>query len=286
MIKFYLLPLLLTVPTLLFAQLERKPAVANDKVELTFPAPRQMNLYTVEPLSKKELHYSIMHTFNTINSGIRDLYGLDNGANIRFSFEYGFSDRFSLSAGRSSLDKLYDLGFRYHLLQQKIDNSMPVSVTLAGNTAVNSVDYSFLSIPDYTFTDRMSYTAQLIIARKMSDKLSLQMSPMVSHFNRVGQELQIEGTQQTYLALGFSGYYNITRRLAITGQFIPNLNNDLNNNVGVGIDIETGGHVFQLYFVTSPALNEQYLLAGGNGVPGEEFRFGFNINRIFQTGSR
>ena len=86
------------------------------------------------------------------------------------------------------------------------------------------------------------------------------------------------------MALGFSGKYKISGKSSLTLQWIPNLNNDLPNNLGVGIDLEAGGHVFQMYFVTSQALNEQYLLAGGNGVPGEGFRVGFNVNRIFATG--
>ena len=93
----------------------------------------------------------------------------------------------------------------------------------------------------------------------------------------------LEGDQNLYLALGFSGKYKVSSKASLTLQWIPNLNNDLRNNVGLGIDLEAGGHVFQMYFVTSPALNEQYLLASGNGVPGEQFRLGFNVNRVFAT---
>lgn len=78
----------------------------------------------------------------------------------------------------------------------------------------------------------------------------------------------------------------MTERSSLTLQWIPNLNSDLRNNVGIGWDVEAGGHVFQMYFVTSQALNEQYLLGGGNGVPGEEFRLGFNVNRIFALGQK
>jgi hypothetical protein len=123
-----------------------------------------------------------------------------------------------------------------------------------------------------------------MVARKFTDKISLQASPMLAYFVDPNPVFLIEGSENLYLAVGFSGKYKLSGKSSLTLQWIPNLNNDLKNNVGVGIDLEAGGHVFQLYFVTSPALNEQYLLAGGNGVPGEGFRLGFNVNRVFATG--
>lgn len=268
------------------AQLERKLVTADPDVELIFHAPRQINLMTVEPLEEKTLHFAIMHTFGPLNGGIRNLYGLDNGANIQFSFEYAFDDRFSLGASRSGRDKFYNLYGRYHLLRQKKSGSVPFSLSMMGAAGVNTTDYAFLQEEAPGFSERSSFAFQLMLARKFSDKISLQVSPSLAYFNAPNTAFLIEGDQQLYLALGFSGKYKITGKSSLTLQWIPNLNSDLRNNVGIGIDIEAGGHVFQMYFVTSLALNEQYLLAGGNGVPGEEFRIGFNVNRIFATGSR
>ena len=155
-----------------------------------------------------------------------------------------------------------------------------------GAAGINSVNYTFLGESAPGFGDRTSFAAQLMLARKFSDKLSIQLSPTMAYFVHPIQEYFIDGDQQFYLALGVSGKYKITGKSSLTFQWVPNLNNDLRNNLGVGIDIEAGGHVFQMYFVTSQALNEQYLLAGGNGVPGEGFRVGFNVNRIFATGRR
>jgi hypothetical protein len=97
---------------------------------------------------------------------------------------------------------------------------------------------------------------------------------------------QIEGNQNFYLALGLSGKWKVSERSSLTLQYIPNLNSDLRSNYGIGWDVEAGGHVFQMYFVTSQSLNEPYLLAAGNGTPGEKFRLGFNVNRIFALGQR
>lgn len=269
------------------AQLERKLENTNQPVDLIFHAPRHINLLTVEPLEKKTMHFAIMHTFGTLDGGIETLYGLDNGANIQFSFEFGLSDKLSLGASRSSRDKFYNVYGRYHFLEQTQNGKMPISVSMAAGAGVITNPYSFLPEAERPeFADRLAYSAQLMLARKFSSKISLQVSPMMAYFSNPFPVYLIEGTQQFYLALGFSGKLKVTERSSLTLQWIPNLNSDLRNNLGIGWDVEAGGHVFQMYFVTSQALNEQYLLAGGNGVPGEEFRLGFNVNRIFALGQK
>lgn len=268
------------------AQLERKPANESQEVDLIFHAPRSINLFTIEPLDKQTLHFAIMHTFGTVDGGVQNLFGLDNGANIQFSFEYGFNDKFSLGMSRQSRDKMYNIYGRYHLLKQTQDDKMPLSVSFMGAAGINTANYQFLNESNPDFMQRSSVAFQLMAARKFSDKISLQVSPMMAYFNDPQPIFLIEGDQNLYLALGFSGKYKITGKSSITLQYIPNLNSDLRSNLGVGIDLEAGGHVFQMYFVTSQALNDQYLLAGGNGVPGEQFRLGFNVNRVFATGKR
>lgn len=238
------------------AQLERKLVNEDKEVELIFHAPRHINLLTVEPLDNKTLHFAIMHTFGTLDNGIRNLYGIDNGANIQLSFEYAFSDNFSIGAARSSRDKFYNLYARYHAIKQKEDNSIPVSISLMGGAGVNTADYRFLAEGNPNFSERTSYSAQVMVARKFSDKLSLQVSPMMAYFVEPRDVYFIEGDQNLYIALGFSGKYKITGKTSLTLQYIPNINNELRNNIGFGIDVEAGGHVFQMYFVTSQALNE------------------------------
>jgi len=282
---FPLFLLLLFIQTS-YAQLERQLVNESQEVDLTFHAPRHINLLTVEPLDKKTLHFAIMHTFGTLDGGLRNLFGLDNGAVIQFSFEYAFSDNFSLGAARQSWDKIYNLYGRYHLLKQTQDNTMPLSLSFMGGAGVNTSDYTFLADSNPNFAERSSFSFQLMAARKFSDKFSIQISPMMAYFIDPNPIFLIEGDQNLYLALGFSGKYKITGKSSLTLQWIPNLNNDLRNNLGLGIDLEAGGHVFQMYFVTSQMLNEQYLLAGGNGVPGEQFRLGFNVNRVFATGRK
>lgn len=284
--RIVLLALFGIFPLSVFAQLERKLDNKNQPVELIFHAPRHINLLTVEPLSEKSMHFAIMHTFGTLDGGIQNLFGLDNGANIQFSFEFALNEKFSLAASRSSRDKVYNVFGRYHIFQQTQNGSKPFSMSVAGGAGVNTSNYSFLPERAPNFRERTSYFGQVMLARKFTPKFSLQLTPMVAYFTDPRTVYQIEGTENFYLALGFSGKLKVTDRSSLALQYIPNLNTDLRSNFGIGWDVEAGGHVFQMYFVTSQALNEQYLLAGGNGTIGDEFRLGFNVNRIFATGQQ
>ena len=285
MIKLILFVFLLFLPMELMGQLERRLAVQDRPVELTFMAPRNINILTTEPLSRGEMHYAIMHSFGELSNGWRNFYGIDNGAVIRFSLEYGISDKASVFIGRSGLDKVFDAGFRYALVQQMQSGSPPVNVSITGSVGLNSSEYNFAGSPSFSLYDRTSYYAAVLVSRKLTDNVSLQLAPKVARFNRTGFEVSIPGDAQWYYGLGMSARYRITGRLALTGQYIwseNDLNESFKNNFAIGLDIETGGHVFQLFFTTTQALNDAYVLAGRNGDPLDGgFRFGFNVNRLF-----
>lgn len=280
-----LLATLFIIPEKLTAQLERQRVQQDGPVELTFMAPKNINLYTTETLAKGELHYSIMHTFGEVNLGARNLWGIDGGANVRFSLEYGFSDRFSVGIGRSSLDKIIDMHSKIAVINQTKSGSVPVSISLVPTAGINTTDPDFL--PDnYSFSDKLNFGLSVPISRKFNDNLSLQLSPILVHFNRVGNEIDVvDPAVNTYYTVGVAGRYRFRPQTALSVQYLPPLTDaqNLDANFAIGIDIETGGHVFQMFFTTSRALNDQYLVAGHNGdFFDREFRFGFNINRLFR----
>jgi len=279
--------LALITPDQASAQLARERANPNPPVSLTFMAPKHINLYTTEALAAGELHYSIMHTFGEVRSGIEDLWGMDNGANIRLSIEYGFTDRLSAGFGRASTGKMIDLYARYALVRQTTSGSTPVSVSLVPTLGITTTSLDFVE-PSYDLRDRLNFGLSLPVSRKMNDRLSLLISPMIAHFNRVGTELPVaDGTVNTYATVALGGRYKISPSTALSLQTLPALTDSepLKPNFALGIDIETGGHVFQIFFTTSEALNDPYLLAGRNGnLLDREFRIGFNVNRLFRIG--
>lgn len=273
----------------LMAQLDRKLVVSNQTVESTFMAPKNINLYTIEPLSKGELHYSIMHTFGEVNSGVSNLWGIDQGANVRFSFEYGLSYALSVGIGRSSLDKVYDLTSRVALLKQKSTDRNSLSISLIPSIGITTASFTFLQ-DDYSLSDRLNFSLSLPMGYKLNESLSLQLTPIFASFNRVGPELNIaDPSVNQYYSIAASGRYKIRPRTAITFQHVPPITNadNLTSNLAIGIDIETGGHVFQMFFTTSNALNESYLISNVNGnLFDGGYRFGFNVNRLFALGNR
>lgn len=275
---------LLVLPRVSSAQLQRVLAVENRPVELIFMAPKHINLYTTELLSRGELHYSIMHTFGQVNTGYQDLWGIDNGANVRFYFDYGINDRVNLAFSRTSQDKLLLFTARFLVLRQMRGAGSPVSVNANASVGITSADLSFLANP-YSFSDRLNYTMSASVARKFNDQWSVLFSPVFTHFSRTGFELSLQDpTAATYVSAAGGIRYAIRPRMALTVQTVMPLNNDsLTPNVAVGLDVETGGHVFQMFFTTSRALNEPYLIAAENGsFVDQQFRFGFNVNRLFR----
>ncbi|HET8866358.1 MAG TPA: DUF5777 family beta-barrel protein, partial [Gracilimonas sp.] len=141
---------------------------------------------------------------------------------------------------------------------------------------------------DYTFTKRLNYLASLMIARKFNEKLSLQVSPMISHFNNVVKEIESDRLYNTIAAVGIVGRYKLNKRNAIAFEYLPvigNRNSDTKNHAAVSFEIDTGGHVFQLFFMSGRWFTEQHLISRTDtNMFDMDFRFGFNINRFFGVG--
>lgn len=267
------------------AQMPRERVDPGGPVEEVFWAPNVVLGSSVYMLPQSNLNVTIMHAFGIATNGVEDLFGLDGAANIRFGVDYGLHDRLSIGVGRSRFDKLYDFRFKAKLLRQMRDNSMPVEVALKGDAGIMTVENGF------AFTDRLSYFASLLIARKMSERISLQVTPMVSHFNTVYIERsngRILEEENDHIALGLAGRFVLSRRLALQVEYMPVLgarSDGTTDALSLGLDIETGGHVFQLFFTTSQWLTEQHAIAR-NAVAffDGDFRFGFNVNRVFRLG--
>lgn len=281
----FLLALLFFLPVGAEAQLVRERAEANRAVELTFPTPRHLTLPTTEPLSRGELYYAIQHVFGNVNAGFQDFWGIDNGANVRFTLEYGLTDRFSTFVGRSSMDKIYEIGARWHVLQQTESGSVPVSVSFVPTGYILSADHSLLGI-DYGFGDRLQASLSLPIARKMNERVSVMVVPAAAVFSATNSVMRLASPgDDTYASVGVGGRYKFTPHLSLTAQALPTMrfpSRETDLGVGFGLDWETGGHVFQVYLTNSQGLNDAYAMAAPFGQPLDgELRFGFTIHRSF-----
>jgi hypothetical protein len=185
--------------------------------------------------------------------------------------------------GRSTFRKEVDAFGKYRLLwQSKGKRNMPVSVLWASGIMVNGLHVPVENV-ETTFERRLAYYHQIIIGRKFSEKFSLELSPMMVHRNIT---TGIADPNNVF-AVGFGGRFKFTKRMALTWDTYYTLNKTVNRiermPVSLGIDIETGGHVFQLHFSNSTGMNERAFLIDGNGdITAGNIRFGFNISRWFQ----
>lgn len=265
----------------LLKELEQTEKPKIEYATATFKGSRLVNGQTVEAKGKGELEFIFAHRFGAISSGSYNLFGLDL-AYVRLGLEYGITDNFGVGFGRNSVDKTMDGYVRYRFLRQSSGaRNMPVTVTAFVNGAIRTSPEQLPA--GQIYSDRISYTAQLLIARKFSSNLSLQLMPTIVHRNAVDKTVE----NNSLIALGAGGRYKITRSLALTSEYYYRMDvkdgNQFRNSLGLGIDIETGGHVFQLVMTNSQGITERAFIGETTGdFFGGDIHLGFNVTRTFQ----
>jgi len=267
----------------------------------TFKASRLINGQTIETISKNHLNFWISHRFGAVNSGfIANFFGLDE-AKIRLGLEYGLTDRWLVGAGRSSLEKTYDLYTKYKVLRQS--NTMPVTVTAMAGWGINTMPTGYVMESGSTMKfdnniERYSYWSQVLVARKFTEKLSLQLMPTLIHVNKV----EDPSIPNQLFALGAGGRYKLNQRITLSVEYYYSLREiedgdeeddddyeangafpyPYRNALSFGVDIETGGHVFQFHLTNARGMVEKQFIGQNVGAweKGDIF-YGFNIARTF-----
>lgn len=269
--------------TTLMAQMQRQRAVKDGPVEDIFRIGSLTGMSTVTTLEARNLNSLIMHNFGLVSSGIEEFYGLDQNAAVRLGFDYGVTDKLTVGIGRTSVEDNVDFRAKYLVLQQLESDKIPIQIAIKGDIGINTQKNT--QFDEFTFQERLNYFASVMIARKFNKQFSLQLAPMVSHFNTVKIEQAGEIPENTHLGLGIGGRYAFDERKAITFEYLPILGDrspGTFNHFAIGYEIETGGHVFQMFFMSGKWFTEQHLLARTNtDFFAGDFRLGFNINRVF-----
>lgn len=265
----------------LLKQDDVKPA--KDYTTATFKTTRLINFHSIEVLGKRCLDFRISHRFGDLNSGTYNGWGIDGSANIRLGLEYSHDGRFMFGIGRTSEKKIVDGFVKYKLLRQTTDHSMPITLTLFSGIYNTFERVQIAGQRKYQRDfDRLSYCHQVLIGRKFSESLSAQITGSMVHFNLVDD---ITEKNNCYLAAALVRY-KISKRQAITVEYGYRLNIYSNNSYydsfGIGYEIETGGHVFQLNFTNSFGLTEnQFLMYTNSAWSKWGVRLGFNVSRVF-----
>lgn len=251
-------------------------------VESSFKGTRVVNAQSLELPRPKILQFMIQHRFGSIENGFYDLFGMDY-ATIRFDFHYGLTERLSFGVGRSSLDKIYDIFVKTKLLRQSSGTrSFPVSVLLYSDIGIDTKRKSENdpAVKD-EYLNRLLYVNQLIIGRKFNRSLSLEILPTLIHRNLVPTNQD----DHDLVSVGIAGRYKLSNRISVNADyFIPlgDRSEDYQNSVAIGVDYETGGHVFQVMIANSQGPYEYTFIenARGNFSTGVLY-LGFNISRAF-----
>jgi opacity protein-like surface antigen len=246
----------------------------------TFKSTRLINFHTIEVPGKRSLDFRIAHRFDELNKGIYNMWGLDGGANIRLSLQYSWDGRLAFEMGRAGKEKNYDAQVKYRLLRQTTNHSMPVSLTLVGG-----MYYDFTKNPLLPSNKayRLSYVTQVILGRKFSERFSFQVAPVWIHFNLTDSI----GDNNDAFTLAACMRYKFTKRMALTAEYGYRLVKNFANNsyydpFGIGLDIETGGHVFQVH-ITNAMFMQEHLYFSRTTTTFKDWgiRLGFNVSRLF-----
>ena len=250
----------------------------------TFKANRIINGQSIETVAAHHLDYRVSHRFGTINSGSYQLFGLDQGY-IYMGFDYGITDNLMIGLGRSSEQKMINLYAKMKVLRQKTEGGTPFSITLMGEAYADMLRYP---VEDgRTNLSKYSYMAQALIARKMNERLSLQLSPTYLYRNRNNEN----GESNGIFSVGIAGRYKLNKRTAFVGEYFYVLPNQLNakykDALSFGFDFETGGHVFSLHFTNSTGMiSKQFIAETTDTWADGGIHFGFNLGRSFGLGKK
>jgi hypothetical protein len=238
---------------------------------------------SIENPEPGKLIFLVQHHFGRVNTGVYEWFGLDQ-ATTRLGFEYGFNNWLAVGIGRSSFQKTFDGYVKTKLLRQsKGGRNMPLSVSYFGSIAINSLKWEDAERENF-FSSRVAYTNQLLIARKFSPAFTFQLTPSLVHKNLV----QTPEDKNDIFALGFGGRAKLSKKLSLNAEYFyvfPNqiVSYEYDNSFSISLDIDTGGHVFQLFFTNSNPIIEPGFITEtrGSWLDGDIY-FGFNISRAFR----
>ncbi|SHE33448.1 hypothetical protein SAMN05444278_101237 [Psychroflexus salarius] len=240
-----------------------------------------VNLQSTKIAAKKEFYFFVSHRFGSVKDGFETLFGLDN-ANTKIQFVYSFFEGVQFSLSRESWRQTYSGSVKYNIVKQ----SSEFGLNLVGFHIANiNAEINEDLFPELETSDRWSFAHQLLISRRFSEKFSFQLAPTYIRENLQDLRAVAEANYNQF-ALGGGGRFKLSKRISINADYVYNFsrdgNNIYNNPLSIGVDIETGGHVFQILFSNAQSTNEPGFIsnAGGDWSEGDIF-FGFNIVRVF-----
>lgn len=266
--------LLMSVFIILFLNCYSQEEVKN--IKNTFQGTRLVNEQSANLTDKGKLVLFIQHRFGAIDGGLYQLFGLDQ-ATMRMGFEYGFGHNLNIGFGRSTFMKTYDLYGKARIAQQT--SAFPFTIAAVATGSVPTLRNFF---PDEynSFSDKLAGNLQLMIAKSFS-KFGVQIAPGYLSTGYLLQEQQ----NLSFFTLGLTSSVKLSDKVSANIEYLPHFNSDLTSPkpLSLGVDIDTGGHLFQLILSNSQQMFSRglYTSSMGDWSEGTLF-FGFNLIREFR----
>ena len=284
-----ILLLVLCIATPAYAQDE----VVREPVSRTFAGTQVINAQSIEVVPRKRsFGFMIQHRFGEFGpdqQALKQFVGMDLPANIRFAFQYAPMNGMHLELGRSKNGKMYDLGAKARLLKQTVENEVPVSVTAWANMGMMSDDFAAVSERDffadgvtpfaYAFKHRLSYSTELIVARRFSERFSLQLAAVAAYRNLV----PVGGSNLT-VAVPISGRVKVSTKGSVLFEVAPIAEGrrarEHREPMAIAYEVATTGHVFQIVLASNQEFIGQRLYTSAQSRYNEGYmHLGFNIAR-------
>jgi hypothetical protein len=236
---------------------------------------------------KGSLEMFIQHRFGTVNNGSKDMFGLFAPSNIRLGLNFVVLNKLNVGAGLTKERMQVDMNAKYAIFKQREDNKMPVSVSVFGNIVIDSRNSSNFRYGVHRF----SYFSQVLVARKITERLSAQASGSLSWFNNVEGYVNSKGEivnkmKNQHLAVAVMGRYKFSDKSAVVVNYDQPLTqhptNNPHPNISFGLETVTDSHAFQVfagnYYGIVPQSNNMF---NQNDYTKGQFVIGFNITRLW-----
>ncbi len=265
--------------------LNQLDTIKSDKKEIEMAAFKGLQICNMQSTKlpvKGEFYFLVSHRFGDLTEGINNFFGLDN-ALTKIGGIYGVANWLSVGASRHTYRKTYELAAKYKLANQEVDG-FPITIVGYNTMDIDSELKKDESLPGLKSNNRFAYTTQLLVSRKFSDSFSFELAPIFVHKNLYDGILDQENT----LLLGAGARYKLSKRLSLNIEYAGRVNlpdefkSSYSNPLSIGLDIETGGHVFQMVFSNCQPMNDAAIFTNAAGDwNGGSIYFGFNMYRVF-----
>ena len=280
-------------------------APKSKKADPPFKSTRLGNAQSIDFVKKNHLDIRISQRFgklydatnpHPLTESFQTFLGFDNTSDIRLSFDYGLRENLSIGLGRSKYNRLVDGNVKWKLLSQTADFKIPVSIALfesIGYTHAPTTQLYSGIVKDFETNElhRFNYVSQLVIASRLSSRLSVEVVPGYIHRNFIRESYNTNSKaadQNGFLFLGLGARLKISQRVCIIGDYFYNFaayyqnNSSVHQPLSLGIELETGGHLVSLFYSNASAFTENNYLAGtSDSWRKGQIKFGFSISRMF-----